>query len=247
MKSLVRILSYYTLFFGFLTFAQEPQTPFKPRLEIACQFQTTTHLKSGAQPDGQYTWRMWRSAREVEVNQVGARDGEVWALDGAGGVMYARVLHPERAEVLFNAMELRILGRSVDWSRCCALVSPEILNGALKETGRQLHSGKEVKEFKGEIASEKWTVLWSDEDQIAVSIEIENESRVSKTVLLERYDLKSGPWERLRSRGYEQIDYTELGDNDTDPRIKRIMNRMGIKCSHTGCAVMCLTPGPSQK
>jgi len=122
-----------------------------------------------------------------------------------------------------------------------------MLNGPLKESGVQLHLGKEVKEFKGQLGSQQWTVLWSDEDQLAVSIEIENESQISKTVLKERHDLNGQPWERLRTRGYEQIGYTELGDNDTDPRMKRIMNRMGIKCSHSGCGVMCLTPDASRK
>lgn len=228
-------------------FGDETLKPSPGYSEIACQFQTNTHFKGGEKPDGQYVWRMWRSAREVEVYQVGTRDGESWILDGAGGVMYARILHPERAEVLFNAMELRILGRAADWARCSSLISPDILKRVLKEKGKQIHLGKEVKVFEGEIASQKWTVFWSDEDQIAVSIEIEGEKLVSRTVLQARHELNVQPWERLRARGYEQIGYTELGDNDTDQRMKRIMNRMGIKCTHNGCAVMCLTPDPARK
>jgi len=247
MKHLIRVLVCFVLTVSVSAYGEEASKAPQVFSQIACQFQTSTHIKAGEKPDEQYVWRMWRSEREVEVYQVGTRDGESWMLDGAGGVMYARILHPERAEVLFNAMELRILGRLADWVRCSSLVSPEILNGALKEKGKQIHLGKEVKVFEGEIASQKWIVLWSDEDQIAVSIEIESENRVSKTVLQERHELKVQPWERLRARGYEQIGYTELGDNDTDPRIKRIMSRMGIKCSHGGCGVMCLTPDSSRK
>ena len=246
MKYLLRVLVCFVLIVSPSAFGEEVSKAPQVFSEIACQFQTSTHFKAGEKPDEQYDWLIWRSEREMEVYQVGTRDGEAWMLDGAGGVMYARILHPERAEVLFNAMELRILGRPADWARCSSLVSPEILNGALKEKGKQIHLGKEVKVFEGEIAAQKWIVLWSDEDQIAVSIEIESEKCISRTVLQERHELKMQPWERLRARGYEQIGYTELGDNDTDPRIKRIMSRMGIKCSHKGCSVVCLTPDPAR-
>ena len=225
-------------------FGGEVVKPIENHSEIACQFETTTHFQNGERPDGRYVWRMWRSKREVEVSQLGARDGEAWILDGAGGVMYSRVLHPERTEVLFNAMDLRILGRSVDWARCSSLVSPEMLAASFKETGSKRFLEWDVKEFQGTVGAQKWTVLWLADTRIAVSVEIESEGRVSRTVLQELHPLEKQPWDRLRSRGYEQIDYTELGDNDTEPRMKRIMSRMGIKCSHNSCGVMCLTPDP---
>jgi hypothetical protein len=159
--------------------------------------------------------------------------------------MHSRILHPERAEVVFNAMELRILGRPVDWGSCCSLVSPEFVQKALEKKGSQTFLDHEVWEYQGELQGQQWTVLWDEKDQLAVSIEVEHDGRISKTVLQERHPLSEQPWERLRSRGYEQIGYTELGDNDTDMHVKRIMTRMGIKCSHKGCAAVCLTPGPS--
>jgi len=215
--------------------------------ELACQFETSTRLKAGGQVEGSYIWRLWRSGREVEVYQVGSRDGEAWMLDGAGGVMFARILHPERAEVVFNAMELRILGRPADWARCASLVSKSLLEQLKRDPQSQVFQGLEVFEYSGLIGTEKWTVRWSDAEQLAVSIEVDSQTRISTTVLMERYALKDQPWERLRARGYEQIGYTELGDNDTDPRMKRIMSRMGISCSHNGCSVVCLTPSSVPK
>jgi hypothetical protein len=235
---------FLSVFAGFSSLpAQEAKPLSESHSELACQFETTAHFKDGSKPDGTYAWRMWRAKQEVEVHQLGSRDGEVWRLDGAGGVMLARVLHPERVEVLFNAMELRIQKHPVDWYRCCSLVSQELFK-ILKPVGTQTFLGREVQEFKGEIGSERWSILWDKEDQLAVSIEVDSDKSICKTSLKERHSLSNQPWERLTSRGYESIDYTELGDNDTDPRIKRIMARMGIKCSHKGCGPVCFTPQP---
>jgi hypothetical protein len=244
MKSLLSTL-FLSVFAGIASLpAQEAKPLSESHSELACQFETTAHFKDESKPDVKYTWRMWRAKHEVEVYQLGSRDGEAWRLDGAGGVMLARILHPERVEVVFNAMELRIQKRPADWYRCCSLVSEELLGNLLKPVGSQSFLGREVQEFKGEIGSEKWSVLWDKEDQLAVSIEVESDKLICKTSVQERHPLSQQPWERLTSRGYESLGYTELADNDTDPRIKRIMARMGIKCSHKGCGPVCLTPQP---
>ena len=224
--------------------AKEAPNLSESHTELACQFETSSRAKDGTQRGGKYVWRMWRAKREVEVYQVGSKDGEAWMLDGAGGVILGRILHPERSEVRFDAMQLRILGQKVDWSKCCSLVSLEFLESALTFRGEGSFLGRPVREFNGQVGSEKWSVLWSDEDTLAVSIEVENEKTMSKTVLQERHELNSKPWERLRDRGYESIDYTDLGDGDTNPKIRRIMTRLGIKCSHGGCGPVCLTPQP---
>jgi len=224
--------------------AKEAPNLSESHAELACQFETSSRAKDGTQRGGKYVWRMWRAKREVEVYQVGSKDGEAWMLDGAGGVILGRILHPERSEVRFDAMQLRILGQKVDWSKCCSLVSLEFLESALTFRGEGSFLGRPVREFNGQVGSEKWSVLWSDEDTLAVSIEVENDKTMSKTVLQERHELNAKPWERLRDRGYESIDYTDLGDGDTNPKIRRIMTRLGIKCSHGGCGPVCLTPQP---
>lgn len=245
MQLFLRFLTLLTVSCGLSAVSSAAERVFHTYSEIACLFETSTQVKGAEQPDGRYAWQMWRSKQEVEVYQMGSREGEAWTLDGGGGVMQSRILHPDRTEVVFNAMELKILGKPVNWSRCCSLVAPEFLQQSLHKTGTQIFLGCEVQEFKGVVGAQEWTVLWDPKDEIAVAIEIEHAGRISRTVLREKHVLGEQPWPRLRSRGYEQIAYTELGDNDTDPRIKRIMARLGIKCSHKSCSAVCLTPGPS--
>jgi hypothetical protein len=210
--------------------------------EIATQYETTFQPKTAGATPIVSRWRLWRSMREVEVYQVGSKDGEAYALDGAGGVIFFRILHPERTQVFFNAMELRILGHSVDWDRCCSLIGAGFVHENLKLTGEETYLGRTVQRFEGEVDSEKWSVLWSEKDQLAVSVISENAVRVAKTEMKEIFELKDQPWDRLRARGYKTVPYTELADNDTDPEMKLIMRRLGMKCSHKGCGPVCLTP-----
>jgi len=244
MKFFYRFLTCFVLLLSHVLADEVGKNPLESFPELAFQFETTVHSSSGDRPDSKIAWRLWRAEHEVEVYQLGTKDGEIWMLDGAGGVMLSRVLHPERSEILFNAMELRILNRPADWVRCCTLVSSGVLGTTLKPTGTQIYRGEKVTVYSGDFGSEKWTVLWNESDKVAVSIRVETDGRVSTTNLVERHELKSQPWDRLSARGYERIGYTELGDNDTDPKMKRIMNRMGIQCSHKGCGPVCFTPQP---
>ena len=212
--------------------------------ELACTYETTVLPKVPGAMETRAPWRMWRSSREVEIHKVGSKDGEAFALDGAGGVMVFRILHPERSEVFFNAMEVRILGGHPDWNQCCSVVSKNFLMKNLARVGEEVYLDRPVERFTGEVEKNKWTVLWSEKDSLAVSVMIENDTFTARSELRECYALKDAPWERLRSRGYRVVPYTELGDNDTDPAMKRLMSRMGIACSHKGCGPVCLTPQP---
>jgi hypothetical protein len=82
-------------------------------------------------------------------------------------------------------------------------------------------------------------VLWSPQEQLAYRLRVESERGTSTTTILERHPLAQQPWERLRNRGYNSIDFADLGDSETNPVIRRIMDRLGISCSHKSCGGVC--------
>jgi hypothetical protein len=207
--------------------------------ELACQFETVFESKEQNQTSFKSVWRFWRATEEVESWQVGSKEGEVAALDGAGGVHFRRVFHPERIEVFYSAMELKMLGRTRDWGQSFSLVAPEFLKERLAPTGTEVLLDTTLEKYEGTVDGRQWVVLWSAREQLAYRLRVESERGVSTTTLLERYDLEKQPWERLRKRGYNSIDFADLGDSETNPVIRRIMNRLGISCSHKSCGGVC--------
>lgn len=210
--------------------------------ELACQFETHFLPKGDAAVDAVSQWRMWRSKTEVEIWQVGSRDGEVWMQDGAGGVMFKRIFHPERTEVVFTAMDLKVIGHPTDWNRCFSLVSKAFIDESLKPVGKETFLNEELECFEGEAQGARWRLLWNDKLQLVVQVRVENDKGTSLTKLAESHPLEKKPWQRLRERGYQAMDFSDLGDNDTDPTVQRLMRRMGMKCSHGTCSAVCLIP-----
>lgn len=213
-----------------------------PAHEIACQFETVFESKVSGSPSFKSAWRLLRRDGSVESWQLGATEGEVFELDGAGGVQVRRFFHTERVEVFYSAMELKVLGRSQDWNQCYSLVSPVFLKEKLTPIGTEVLLGVTVQKYEGNVEERKWRVLWSEPEQLAYQVRVESERGVSTSTLTERHPLKAAPWETPRKPGYHSIDFADLGDSESNPRFRRVMNRLGISCSHKSCAGICLPP-----
>jgi hypothetical protein len=210
--------------------------------ELACQFETVFESRLQSQPSFKAVWRLWRASEEVESWQIGSKEGELTALDGAGEVQFRRIFHPERTEVFYSTMELKVLGKTRDWAQSYSLVAPAFLKEKLSATGTEVMFDASLEKYEGTVDGRKWVVLWSPQDQLAYQLRVESERGTSTTTLLERHLLDKQPWERLRKRGYHSIDFADLGDSETNPVIRRIMNRLGISCSHKSCGGICLPP-----
>jgi len=236
-RSLLLAVSLLNLSLRTATFAEEAAAP-----ELACQFETVFESKVSSQPSFKSVLRRWRGAQEVESWQVGSKEGEVSELDGAGGVQFRRIFHPERTEVFYSAMELKVLGKTQDWSKSFSLVAPAFLVEKLAPAGQEVLLDTPLEKYVGSVDGRKWEVLWSQRDQLAYRLRVESERGVSTTTLLERHPLDKQPWDRLRKRGYNAIDFADLGDMETNPVIGRIMSRLGISCSHKSCGGVCAPP-----
>lgn len=233
-RSLFFAISVLTVSLRTASSAEESTAP-----ELACQFETVFDSKTKVQPSFKSVWRLWRGAQEIESWQVGSKEGEVAERDGAGGVQFRRIFHPERMEVFYSAMELKVLGKPQDWSKSFSLVAPAFLIEKLVPVGQAQLLDTPLERYEGNVDGRKWEVLWSQRDQIAYRLRVESERGVSTTTLLERHPLDGQPWERLRKRGYTSIDFADLGDSETNPVIRRIMDRLGISCSHKSCGGVC--------
>lgn len=212
----------------------------RPAQEIACQFETVFESKAGGTPSFKSAWRLLRRDGVVESWQLGGTEGEVFELDGAGGVQVRRFFLAERVEVFYSAMELKVLGRPQDWNQCYSVVAPAFLKEKLAHTGTEVLLGVTVEKYEGEVEGRRWRVLWSEPEQLAYQVRVESERGVSTSTLTERHPLRSAPWETPRKPGYHLIDFADLGDSESNPRFRRVMSRLGISCSHKSCAGICL-------
>lgn len=68
----------------------------------------------------------------------------------------------------------------------------------------------------------EFEVLWLEDEQIPALVRQRYAKREVVLRLREIYPLQQAPWPRAKTRGYQRIDYADLGDKSSDPWVRRI-------------------------
>jgi hypothetical protein len=191
---------------------------------IACEFQTVIE-KPNTEPKSR-TWRLWRSENEVETQEVGQSDAEAWERNPRGQITYYRVFHPEKRVIEYLPTDLAIKKNKPQWDRLCSIVSPDVLS-QLKKTGEEEVLGRRAARYEGEHAGAQMIVLWLEAEQLPALVKETRGEHVSTVTLKELHDLDAAPWPHGLGKGYEVIDFADLGDKESDPVLKQILKRVG--------------------
>jgi hypothetical protein len=201
--------------------------------DIAAEFETS--YSSEAEAAQSRRWRLFRDQQSVETSELGSPDGEEWILNADQSVTYRRLFHPERRAVEYSPRDLALSKTPAEWSRIAHVVSPKLLE-KLKPTHQP--SKPDALRYEGEVDGQSITVIWSKTLELPECVETKGPSGHTKVVLVQHHRLSDSPWMRLGKRDYHTIEFTDLGDSEQDPVIKRILQRMG---KVRQCGSLCAT------
>jgi hypothetical protein len=207
--------------------------------DIAAEFETS--YSSEADATQSRRWRLFRDQHSVETSELGSPDGEEWILNADQSVTYRRLFHPERRAVEYSPRDLALSKTPAEWSRIAHVVSPKLLE-KLKPTDQP--SKPDALRYEGEVDGQSITVVWSKTLELPERVETKGPSGHTKVVLVQHHRLSDSPWMRLGKRDYHTIEFTDLGDSEQDPIIKRILQRMG---KIHQCGSLCATGGHLQQ
>jgi hypothetical protein len=220
------------LFFSFF------RAPLRAAPEVAAEFETT--FSSESKSTQTRRWRLFRDQQSVETSELGSPDGEEWILNADQSVTYRRLFHPERRAVEYSPRDLALSKIPAEWSRIAHVVSPKLLE-KLKASDQP--NSPNTLRYEGEVDGQSIVVLWSTTLEIPTQVETKGPSGNTNVVLVQSHKLSDSPWLRLGKRDYHTIEFTDLGDSEQDPIIKRILLRMGK--AHQ-CGTLCATGGHLQ-
>lgn len=207
--------------------------------DIAAEFETS--YASESEKTQSRRWRLFRDQQSVETSELGSPDGEEWILNADQSVTYRRLFHPERRAVEYSPRDLALSKTPAEWSRIAHVVSPKLLE-MLKSTHQP--SAPDALRYEGEVNGQIITIVWSKTLELPELVETKGPSGHTKVVLVQHHKLSDSPWMRLGKRDYHTIEFTDLGDSEQDPIIKRILQRMGKVHQ---CGSLCATGGHLQQ
>lgn len=197
---------------------------------IAAQFELTIAPAAGG-PARRQTWLLWREPDRVETRAPNG-DGEIWRRDPRGDIHYQRVFHEEKRTIDYVPADLRVLNAIPDWTRLAHMIDPAMLGGELKRIDKTTALGRAAVRYKGRVRGIQHEVLWLTQVQLPARLHTKYRDRTVTVQLKEIYSIDRSPWPRANTNDYVATDYTDIGDNEADPFLRRLMNEAGPAHAH---------------
>lgn len=169
-------------------------------------------------------WLYWRLPRRVAYEYPDRQWAELWyRLDG-GQVSYQRRIDQHKRVINYSPATLRLLDDNQDWERQRQLVS---LAG-LTNQGSDLYRCQPVSRWQGELDGSPATVFWSD----ALGMALRIQRGTTELLVTEFAEALATTGFFQRDRNYVDLDFADIGDNESDPFIRTMIAQGFIEHRH---------------
>ena len=176
-------------------------------------------------------WYFWRTDTEVEVANADRSFGEKWIKSSKNNIFYQVLYHDKKFLINFQPVDLMLLGKKENWENRSELFPPSVLK-QLKKQGTDSFKQYQVVNYEGTVSGINYKVAWLPELQLPLRVEKTSPDIKTITELLEIYPLENTPFKRANTEKYEDMDYADIGDNESHPIVSQLQNNSGIGYFH---------------
>lgn len=201
-----------------------------PPPTVAARFEVRVSPAAGEAPPPR-TWLLWREPDRVET-RLPTGVGEIWRRDGRGDVYYRRLFHEHRRLIEYTPVDLRALGAAPDWARLAHLIDPALLGNELKRVGTTTAFDRAAIRYRGRVRGIRHEVLWLVRERLPARMRLQYGDRTVTVRLKAIHPIERSPWPRTNTDAYRVTDYADIGDDDADPFLRRLLNEAGPAHAH---------------
>lgn len=175
-----------------------------------------TSISNGDQQEQTQLWYLWREHNRFEIRNREAQVGELWEKLKDDQVAYTWLNHQDRLAIRYRPSDLKILQRYPDWSAKNSIINPALLNQLIKTNSMDSDIGK-LEYYRGEIGGLQLAIEWLPDYVLPARI-VQSKDRYKLEIkLLEIYSFDQAPWSMSTADHYQDLDYSDLGDNEAHP------------------------------
>lgn len=196
---------------------------------VVCRFELSVTSAAGHPPRRQ-TWLFWREPARVETRT--ADGGELWWRDARGVVYYQRLFHQQRRLIEYTPVDLRALGAIPNWARLAHLIDPKLLGAELKRIASTTALGRPAVRYRGDVRGVRHEILWLTQEQLPARMRLRHGERTVTIWLKEIHPIERSRWPRANTDTYVVTDYADIGDDEADPFLRRLLNEAGPAHAH---------------
>ncbi len=204
--------------------------------DVSCVYETVEKVsdKTGHHHDDELQptkWYFWRTDKAVEVSNAEQSFGEKWTLSSKDTVYYQALYHDKHFLLDFQPADLKILGKKTNWEVRSKLFPQQILN-KLEKKQRGKFKNYTMVHYQGKVAGIEYQVDWLPELNLPARVEKVSLGKKVVTELKEVYPLAQTPYRQIAHEKYDDMDYADIGDNESHPVVAQLQKDTGIGYFH---------------
>jgi hypothetical protein len=145
------------------------------------------------------------------------------------------LFHAERVALEYSPGDLAASSQQAPWEAISSIIDPKQLGKTLKLKGREHRNGLAVEHYAGHYGDTTTALDWMPALQLPARIAKTSKAGVEALVLVQCSPLLSAavqPISPAALAGYRHLDYSDLGDMESDPLVQRILSLSGEKHLH---------------
>ncbi len=199
--------------------------------DLAAQYETiVTH--NGDKKIHRSGWYIWRQPNRIEIQHKTLPYGEVWKRSKMGEVSFEWLRHDKQFKILYEDADLDALQVTSRWETKATLISPQLLK-QLKQVGKGRVLGNKTQKYQGKIGAYQVQVEWIPRLKIPAYVKEEKKESTEEMRLIHVYSIGKTPWKRHNSEDYEDMDYSDIGDNEANPITRAYIIMGGLAQPHS--------------
>lgn len=181
------------------------------------------------------SWFLFRSTDRVESFDEASQQSQIWEKDQNGLVSEMRVFHAEKLVLEVSNGDLLVSGHLPKWATVWSIVDPEDLSRRFNSIGTEMVHGVLVERFQAEMDGVDTQVEWLKSAAIPMVLKRTSERGTDTVRLIRCTSPAEGlvhPTSEQKLLDYRHIDFSDLGDMESDPQVQRIAKLLGHGHDH---------------
>jgi hypothetical protein len=179
------------------------------------------------QPKATEQWYLWRQQDKIEIQSHNKQIGEVWQRLKHKQVAFSWLYHAKAFAIRYTPSDLKALQTYPDWATKTSIVSPALSERLQKISNKQV-LGYKADIYRENIDNYQLEIHWIPAINTPAKIRQTDNKQTTEVKLLAVYPLADAPWQPIESDHYDDMDYADIGDNESHPIAKLHMKGMSL-------------------
>lgn len=179
-------------------------------------------------------WVLFREPSRVEMRWLDTALAEIWTRADNGSLGHTKAFLNEGAAITYTQGDLASLQIRANWYQLSRLIDAPVDELGLKAEGLMASDWGDAIHYTGQHGGHQVELYWLDEYQLPALIETTKGLRRSVVRLDALHPIDASPWKRSGVRTLREIEFSDLGDRETDPLVIRLEHRYPNLHAHGG-------------